>query len=184
MLPAGASSAAGCVRTRWRLLVLVGLVVAPFFPASNVLFYVGTFIGERLLYSPSIGFCLLVAELLGAALPDAWHQQGGPVQQHEQEGEPQAPAQAADLAKQRGADSPVVKGSTPPQRSWGVVLVCALLLAGYAARTLLRNQDWLDDERLFLSALRVCPDSAKVQQNNGFLQRRLKNYTAAMQHFK
>lgn len=31
---------------RWRLSVLVGLTVAPFFPASNVLFYVGTFIGE------------------------------------------------------------------------------------------------------------------------------------------
>ena len=36
--------------------------MAPFFPASNVMFYVGTFIGERLLYCPSIGFCLLAAE--------------------------------------------------------------------------------------------------------------------------
>lgn len=27
--------------------------MGPFFPASNVLFYVGTFIGERLLYFPS-----------------------------------------------------------------------------------------------------------------------------------
>ena len=44
--------------------MLVGLVVGPFFPASNVLFYVGTFIGERLLYFPSIGFCILAAELL------------------------------------------------------------------------------------------------------------------------
>lgn len=40
---------------RWRLAVLAGLVVAPFFPSSNVLFYVGTFIGERLLYFPSGG---------------------------------------------------------------------------------------------------------------------------------
>ena len=38
------------------------LQVAPFFPASNMMFYVGTFIGERLLYCPSIGFCLLSAE--------------------------------------------------------------------------------------------------------------------------
>jgi hypothetical protein len=30
---------------RWRLVVLAGLLVGPFFPASNVLFYVGTFIG-------------------------------------------------------------------------------------------------------------------------------------------
>ena len=38
---------------RWRLAVAAGLLVGPFFPASNVLFYVGTFIGERLLYFPS-----------------------------------------------------------------------------------------------------------------------------------
>ena len=49
---------------RWRLVVAAGLVVAPFFPAANVLFPVGTFIGERLLYAPSVGFCLLAAEAL------------------------------------------------------------------------------------------------------------------------
>lgn len=38
---------------RWRLAVTAGLLVGPFFPASNVLFYVGTFVGERLLYVPS-----------------------------------------------------------------------------------------------------------------------------------
>ena len=38
---------------RWRLAVAAGLLVGPFFPASNLLFYVGTFIGERLLYFPS-----------------------------------------------------------------------------------------------------------------------------------
>jgi len=38
----------------------VALSAAPFVPASNVLFYVGTFIGERLLYLPSVGACLLV----------------------------------------------------------------------------------------------------------------------------
>lgn len=42
---------------RWRLAVVIGLVVGPFFPAANVLFYVGTFIGERLLYFPSGGLC-------------------------------------------------------------------------------------------------------------------------------
>lgn len=43
------------------MLVVVGLVVAPFLPAANILFYVGTFIGERLLYMPSAGFCLLLS---------------------------------------------------------------------------------------------------------------------------
>lgn len=42
---------------RWHLAVAAGLLVGPFFPAANVLFYVGTFIGERLLYLPSGRFC-------------------------------------------------------------------------------------------------------------------------------
>lgn len=51
----------------WRIFVVVGLIVAPFVPSSNVLLYVGTFIGERLLYLPSIGFCMLVAQAAIAA---------------------------------------------------------------------------------------------------------------------
>lgn len=45
---------------------------------------VGTYIGERLIYAPSIGFCILVAELLanlaGDALPQIlllWYSVGG-----------------------------------------------------------------------------------------------------------
>ncbi len=42
--------------------MILGLLFLPFLPASNLLFYVGTFIGERLMYMPSIGFCLLLGE--------------------------------------------------------------------------------------------------------------------------
>lgn len=48
---------------RWRLFVAGGLLVAPFVPASNVVLWVGTALGERLLYLPSMGFCLLAAQL-------------------------------------------------------------------------------------------------------------------------
>ncbi len=77
--PAKASAAAAPVpgrgrrRARWRLVVAAGLLAAPFFPAANVLFPVGTFIGERLLYAPSVGFCVLaaggLARLAGPHLP-------------------------------------------------------------------------------------------------------------------
>ena len=36
------------------------MMICTFIPASNVLVFVGTLIGERLLYLPSVGFCLLV----------------------------------------------------------------------------------------------------------------------------
>uniref|UniRef100_A0A3Q3KBU8 dolichyl-phosphate-mannose--protein mannosyltransferase n=1 Tax=Monopterus albus TaxID=43700 RepID=A0A3Q3KBU8_MONAL len=39
----------------------LGLLAIPFLPASNLFFYVGFVIAERVLYIPSMGFCLLVA---------------------------------------------------------------------------------------------------------------------------
>lgn len=36
-------------------------MVFPFLPASNLFFPVGFVIAERILYIPSMGFCLLVA---------------------------------------------------------------------------------------------------------------------------
>ncbi|XP_068168980.1 protein O-mannosyl-transferase TMTC2 isoform X2 [Antennarius striatus] len=39
----------------------LGLLAVPFLPATNIFFYVGFVIAERVLYIPSMGFCLLVA---------------------------------------------------------------------------------------------------------------------------
>lgn len=44
--------------------MIAGLIWAPFLPASNVLFYVGTFVAERLLYVPSFGVCMLAAYVI------------------------------------------------------------------------------------------------------------------------
>ena len=43
------------------ILTGLGLLVFPFIPASNLLFPVGFVVAERVLYLPSMGFCLLVA---------------------------------------------------------------------------------------------------------------------------
>ena len=42
------------------LLICAGLILIPFIPAANVLFPVGTVVGERLLYTPSIGLIALI----------------------------------------------------------------------------------------------------------------------------
>lgn len=39
----------------------LGLLAIPFLPATNMFFYVGFVIAERVMYIPSMGFCLLVA---------------------------------------------------------------------------------------------------------------------------
>lgn len=38
------------------------MTILPFLPATNMFFYVGFAVAERVLYVPSMGFCLLVAE--------------------------------------------------------------------------------------------------------------------------
>ncbi|XP_068085342.1 protein O-mannosyl-transferase TMTC2 [Anabrus simplex] len=48
------------LRNTEMLLVSLSFLVVPFLPATNVLFYVGFVVAERVLYIPSVGFCLLV----------------------------------------------------------------------------------------------------------------------------
>lgn len=43
------------------IILSVSLMVFPFIPATNLFFYVGFVIAERVLYIPSMGFCLLVS---------------------------------------------------------------------------------------------------------------------------
>lgn len=42
-------------------LITLAFTVLPFMPASNLLFYVGFVIAERVLYLPSVGYCFLIA---------------------------------------------------------------------------------------------------------------------------
>jgi hypothetical protein len=51
-----------CVRRQDCIVVLmsVAMMVIPFIPASNLVAYVGFVVAERVLYIPSLGFCLLV----------------------------------------------------------------------------------------------------------------------------
>jgi len=51
----------------------VGLTVLPFLPASNMFFPVGFVVAERVLYMPSMGFCMLVAYGLGLVV-DKWYE--------------------------------------------------------------------------------------------------------------
>eukprot|EP00884_Botryococcus_braunii_P010950 jgi/Botrbrau1/19857/Bobra.0124s0090.2 len=163
----------------WWMVVIWGLMVGPFLPASNLFFYVGTFIGERLLYMPSVGYSLLLsygmcrlAGLWGSGAQSPGDRQGG------RTGSPQR------LDRRRRCNS----GHEGWWGQWGrysVVLSLALsVLAAYAYRTWLRNWDWADEESLFLAAQQVCWKSAKVQLNSGVLMRRHGKWEEALEHFR
>ncbi|XP_055634788.1 protein O-mannosyl-transferase TMTC2 [Toxorhynchites rutilus septentrionalis] len=42
------------------ILISISLLTLPFLPATNLLFYVGFVVAERILYLPSVGYCLLI----------------------------------------------------------------------------------------------------------------------------
>lgn len=42
------------------VLMSISILVIPFLPASNLFFYVGFVVAERILYLPSVGYCLLL----------------------------------------------------------------------------------------------------------------------------
>ena len=45
------------------LIIAISIIVFPFLPASNLFFYVGFVIAERVLYIPSMGFCIFIAHV-------------------------------------------------------------------------------------------------------------------------
>ena len=44
-------------------MVIAGMVLAPYLPVSNLLFVVGFDIAERVMYTPSIGFALMIGHV-------------------------------------------------------------------------------------------------------------------------
>ncbi|XP_078663623.1 protein O-mannosyl-transferase TMTC2-like [Branchiostoma floridae x Branchiostoma belcheri] len=128
------------------LLLSVAIMVFPFIPASNLFFYVGFVIAERVLYIPSMGFCLLVAE--------------GTHVLYETAG-----------------------------RAWRKVVVVAtvMLVVVYSARTVVRNEDWHDEEALYRSGIKVNPakawgNLANILKTQGNVDEAEQAYRNALQH--
>ncbi|NXA36896.1 TMTC3 protein, partial [Eudromia elegans] len=122
--------------------VLMGLclIVLPFIPASNLFFPVGFVVAERVLYVPSMGFCILVAH--------GWKK--------------------------------LSNKSVLRKVSW-VCLV--LVLFTHALKTLHRNWDWESEYTLFMSALKVNKNNAKLWNNVGHALENEKNFERALQFF-
>lgn len=110
-------------------------------PVANILMSIGTIMGERLLYLPSLGFCLVLGFILSKL------------------------CQKIQL-------KPVIIG------------LVILILGSYGTRTVIRNFDWYDNEHLFLSAVLVVPNSARVQQNVGAVYYKKGEKEKALSHFQ
>ncbi len=102
-----------------------------FLPASNILFPIGTILGERLAYLPSLGAAILLAALATAALKKS--------------------------ARNR-VEKPRSGGLSLERLAWIGVVVVVLV---YGARSFVRNQDWNNAETFYVRLVETSPRSAK-----------------------
>lgn len=168
------SGESSVVRSNWfelPALMATGWMCLFFVPASGVLFDVGTCIGERLLYVPSIGFAVLLA----VALDSLASSRASAVPAVASAGQQSAP-------KSKEGARP---GKTiPASPNFGCFTIAAAIVMVYTARSRLRALDWLDEQKLFESAFQVCPDSVKVRLNSGTLRRRYADWDGALEHYR
>ncbi|GLE05892.1 hypothetical protein PINS_up015073 [Pythium insidiosum] len=122
------------------VLLQLALGVIPFIPVSNLFFPVGTIVAERLLYLPSVGFCLLVGHALHRCIPR------------------DQPASASTGAP------PLTRVVRQQSRRWVSGMTAFVLLAALA-QSRARNAEWKSEETLFEAAVRVVPTNVKALNN-------------------
>ncbi|KAK2712020.1 hypothetical protein QYM36_010897 [Artemia franciscana] len=96
------------------------IVIVPFIPASNLFFYVGFVVAERILYIPSMGFCLMIGY-------------------------------GCDLLR---------KWSRSETKKNLLLSAIILLISVFCARTVTRNIDWSNEEKLYRAGIAVNPPKA------------------------
>eukprot|EP00928_Gymnodinium_smaydae_P063797 TRINITY_DN4728_c0_g1_i1.p1 TRINITY_DN4728_c0_g1~~TRINITY_DN4728_c0_g1_i1.p1 ORF type:complete len:792 (+),score=141.78 TRINITY_DN4728_c0_g1_i1:198-2573(+) len=168
-------------RKRRAALVSLALMVVPFLPASNVLFPVGTVIGERLLYLPSIGLCLgfcvwafplSSTQSVGSGAANG-HGGGGKIKAARGG---KAQESRADL--RRGAALHSIASGSPRTSLFIVGLVGV-----FGVRTYYRVQDWSSSETLFLKDGATQPRSSKTQFNLGITHMQNQEWDLAVEAF-
>jgi tetratricopeptide (TPR) repeat protein len=119
-------------------------MVAPILPATNIFFPVATVMGERLLYTPSVGFLMLAVHATDRVI---WR--------------PQIPKQLTDHT--------AVNETSGTALCIRVCVVCCVIgsLVCGAVRSHARCHDWRSEEALFSAAVQTQPQSARAHYNLG-----------------
>ena len=125
--------------------ISLALVIFPFLPATNIFFYVGFVVAERVLYMPSMGFCLLVAE--GAYL--MWSRYC-------------SNSRSGSGMKGKPSAGRHLRGNSELKRRAVLLVGFSLVVAAYSTRTILRNRDWLTEENLYKAGISVNPAKGNV----------------------
>jgi hypothetical protein len=138
------------------------ILVVPMIPALHVFVDIGTLVAERLLYTPSVGYCTLLGLLVSRALRRVSAAEAEHAAPRHGKGQNQGGERSSN-------GSPGVGGSR--RRAWWArnalwVAVVTLLALGLG-RTVLRNRDWASSHAITAATARACPGSAKAQLSMG-----------------
>lgn len=126
-------------------LLSVTILILPFLPATNIFFYVGFVIGERILYLPSVGFCLLIGLGLERILN---------IKSRYQE------------LKRSNRTLQGIKRILHQNVRIIIFSIFTTLLLSMGVRTLKRNLDWRNEESLYQSAVCVNPPKGSFKSTN------------------
>ncbi|CAE7382059.1 TMTC4 [Symbiodinium sp. KB8] len=163
-------------------LIALALLVVSYLPASNILFPVGTVVGERLLYVPSAGYCLVVIVVLHSYLQGAQSRPWVLPRRPEQNGTRHiSRAGAPQIPGQQIHSWGVGSGRAEAmRRAFKVVILVCSAFAALTLRSVLRVSDWQDSETLFIRDGERQPHSSKTQFNLGITFMQLQEWDAAV----
>ncbi len=144
--------------------IIIG--VAFFLPASNMFFPVATVLAERVLYLPSIGFCIILPNLLHLILINIQHLK----------------TRAKNVGKNSGKkDNYTTNTIGNVQVSTIKHSILLTICLCYSWKTYTRNDDWNTPLKLFKSATEVVPNSCKAWICLGTAYKELGDYDKARQ---
>ncbi|XP_075258031.1 protein O-mannosyl-transferase TMTC3-like isoform X4 [Convolutriloba macropyga] len=154
ILIAGRRCFAGRDKLTAQIAFALSLIVFPFLPASNLLFPVGFVVAERVLYTPSAGFCILVA--MGMQ-------------------------RLVQIVKRFEQNS--VTGISASSGKYLVYSCLLVTICAHFARTSYRNYDWKDEFSLFISAVKNNKFNAKCWNNVGHSLEQQQRFYEALSFF-
>lgn len=128
------------------ILLSITILTLPFLPAANLFFYVGFVVAERILYLPSVGYCMLIGLGLGKFI------------QFNTRCRKPITTTATKLQYKSNNNNKCDKSYNDTNvKSIVTILFLVVLISVYSVKTIRRNMDWRDEESLYRSAVIVNP---------------------------
>lgn len=149
------------------LLISLSFIVFPFLPASNLFFPVGFVIAERILYMPSMGFCMLVGYgwwLIYDKITDNNNNNNS----------------SSNSSNNNNNSSYKMKRSA--NKKFFVFGLIVVLLCHFI-KTVLRNYDWESEYSIFMAGIKVNKRNAKLYNNVGHALESQGKYQEALEYF-